>query len=396
MALVTAYRSISILDQLHLTWQSLLGQSAEVTPFQTLEWYRYILTRSDLDLMPLVLRVDNGDRTVGLLPLMVRRRATSLGMVRELITPPAPTGSLFRPIGRSMTATLIASLRFLARRLDLWDIAEWDGIDVHELDRGRTRDAYQNANLPIRTIGTAESWRWNRIDQTLKDEHAATARSREELFSNEEHRSQGWHFETVITNGRSWGDGDPNWEAFDRLIGSSDWQATRWTIPLMRSHTAPQKALEQLHSFASERGEGAMVVGCYRGEPKLWQYFLRYDQHASCVGQGLSEKQLGRDDDLLKSCELAALKALSQVGCQTVEFPVGCGRINRSLKSTHLSETGRDFECSQEHWQGEVVERQSIRSFARVISRARLVKLANSFWQSPTSSLNLSQSPSRS
>lgn len=293
MATVTAFRNLQEVESLRLTWNALLCESDDVSWFQTLDWYKYSLESIRPDWKPLVLLVESADRNVGILPLAIATSQGTLGRIRELVVPPMPEGSLFRPIGRSVTATMITAARFLERHPLWWDVTRLQGIDRNGWDRGRTEDAFANAGLRLQANGVSQATRWQ-----LDEEPELPAEKKwcfEPVDSSQTSEQVEWIH--IRPEAARYGDGDPCWAQFDRYVRDVDWEDLQVHLPETAAVADPIQRLVQFHEFASERGTADLLIELREGQVAGFAYHACHNRFAVRVAEGRSRTVVHRVAD---------------------------------------------------------------------------------------------------
>lgn len=293
MSTVVAYRDLDQLDQLRLAWNVLLGETQDATLFQTLEWYQFSLRHLRPNWESLVLVVESLGKPIGILPLCVAELRTRWGSQRKLLPPPAAFGSSFRPIGKQVTATLVTAARFLRQHPRWWDIAEWSGIERDGWDRGRTEDAFANAGVRWNATDSQLVVRESLCDAEGKETNQRPAKSSRLNDQARDVAARDGSWETIELRpvASRFGDGDPQWTEFDRWIKDTAWDSLRIAVPTDLESIA---FLEQVHSFAADRGVGKLLVVCHNREAVGFQYQLIWDGAIVTVAEGQQADSSGR------------------------------------------------------------------------------------------------------
>jgi len=151
MLRVVEINAIEHLEAIRLRWTSLHYETPDASFFHTLDglnvYWRHFRHGQRLR----VLLVHRGGAVIGILPLVLRQEMTETGAIDVLTYPTIMPNQFHGPIGPNPTATLMASLRHLARRSRDWDILSLGEIGEHDL--GRTANALELAGFsPQETI----------------------------------------------------------------------------------------------------------------------------------------------------------------------------------------------------------------------------------------------------
>lgn len=140
-----------------LTWQTLWDRTPQRSFFQTRDWLECYWRHFGDARTLRVLLVLSATRPIGIVPLVVKQVATSLGTLRLLTYPLDGWGPFFGPVGSDPTATLFGALKHLAETPRDWDLIDLRGVDEERLDKGRTANAFHLAGFPV----TQRPWEQN-------------------------------------------------------------------------------------------------------------------------------------------------------------------------------------------------------------------------------------------
>lgn len=138
---VAEFNDLNKLDVLRLLWKRLWQKTRQASFRQSFEYYEHYCRQHEATVIPKVLYVSIAHRPIGILPLILRRRETSLGRLRVMSYPTDTETVTFGPIGPNSAATLSSAMRHLRATRRDWDVINLCGIDSDGLDRGRTRNA---------------------------------------------------------------------------------------------------------------------------------------------------------------------------------------------------------------------------------------------------------------
>lgn len=149
------------LAALHPEWtEALAATEVERDAPATLDWYRDAIDRSMTDVEPLVVVASARDRLLGIVPFVVERRPTWLGVIRVVRFASSPLGSRCGAVGPHPGTALVAALRRLTGDPN-WDVLRLEDPTL----RTRTRTALRTARL---------AFRQREIEITLNDERTAS------------------------------------------------------------------------------------------------------------------------------------------------------------------------------------------------------------------------------
>lgn len=147
MIAIAELTSIEQLSSMRLLWRALLGKTRGATFFQSAEWleawWRYSGEGQSLK----VLCIGVGGKTIGMVPLTVRRETTDVGRLRTLNYPLDDWGTFYGPVGANPTAALYAAMRHLQQSPRDWDLIDLRHVDEARLDQGRTANALRMSGL---------------------------------------------------------------------------------------------------------------------------------------------------------------------------------------------------------------------------------------------------------
>ena len=189
MITVAEINDIERLASLRLTWQSLWNRMRNPSFFGSLDWLEHYLRRfgSQQKLRALVVSV--AGNPIGIVPLVVKRVSTRLGVVRALTYPLDGWGTFYGPVGPHSAATLMGAMRYLSNTRRDWDLIDLRYVDFERSDRGRTRKAMRAAGLqsyqrvwrPAVVVDMHGGWQeyWDTRSPDLQMEYEA----REQQFS---------------------------------------------------------------------------------------------------------------------------------------------------------------------------------------------------------------------
>ncbi|MCA9267907.1 MAG: GNAT family N-acetyltransferase, partial [Planctomycetales bacterium] len=217
------------LEDHRLAWNALLGETANGSFFQTLDWLQCYWRHFGAGQRLRVLLVKSCDRAIGIVPLVVRSEATRAGRVRVLTYPLHDWGWFYGPIGPNPAATLTAAMRHVAATRRDWDLLDLRWVDNDRLDRGRTQHAMQGAGF-----GAAQGvWEKTAVVETTGawDDFLAskTSKFRNNLKRFERRVAELGDVQYVRyrPGGAAHGDDDPRWDLYDECVDVArrSWQS---------------------------------------------------------------------------------------------------------------------------------------------------------------------------
>ncbi len=315
---VDELNDVEELDGLRLLWGSLLPQTRGATFFHSLDWLQAYWRHFGAGQRPRVLVVAAGGEPIGILPLVVRREPTRLGLVRVLTYPLNDWGSFYGPIGPNAAATLLGGMRHVhATRRD-WDVLDLRWIDAAGCDHGRTPHAMRMAGFrPHKQV-------WDRtavVDLGGTWEQYWSARSKKWRHNVERcHRRLDAEGKLVHIryrpDGAAWGDGDPRWDLYDACeeLALRSWQGSA-TDGTTLSHARVRPFLRDAHEAAARTGaldlnllelDGRPVAFAYNYHYSGSVYGLRagYDPAAASCGPGSVLTRLVLEDSFARGDRL--------------------------------------------------------------------------------------------
>jgi hypothetical protein len=273
---------INTLDQLaafRTDWGKLLPETPGATFFQSFQWLEAYWRHFGAGKILRTVIVLEDDRTVGIVPLIVRMEETRVGRLRVLTYPLDNWGSFYGPIGADPGAALKAAMEHIRRTPRDWDMIELRWIGGPGTDWRQSQNAMRSAGYQ------AYSTLWNRTAvadfSAGWEDYAAgrkgiwlrrTRQSEEKLF-----RQGKVEYLRCRPAGKEQGDGDPHWDIYDacEAIARSSWQAEA-TDGTTLSHEAVRAFLREVHALAAECGAADMSLLMFDGRPAAFIYGYHY------------------------------------------------------------------------------------------------------------------------
>ncbi len=144
---VEEINEIEALTRRRELWEDLLRRSPGASFFQTLDWLVAYWRHYGADQRLRALFVSANDEVLGVLPLVVRRERTKVGLLRTLTYPLDDWGSFYGPIGANCASILEAGLKHVKQTRRDWDVLDLRWIDSTGVDGGRTPEAMRRAGF---------------------------------------------------------------------------------------------------------------------------------------------------------------------------------------------------------------------------------------------------------
>jgi len=273
---------INTLDQLaafRTDWGKLLPETPGATFFQSYQWLEAYWRHFGAGKTLRTVIVLEDDRTVGIVPLIVRMEETKVGRLRVLTYPLDNWGSFYGPIGPDPGAALKAAMEHIRRTLRDWDMIELRWLGGPGTDWRQARNAMLSAGFQ------AYSSLWNRTavaDFSAGWEDYAAGRkgiwlrrmrqTEERLF-----RQGKVEYLRCRPASKEQGDGDPHWDIYDacEAIARSSWQAGAADGTTL-SHEAVRAFLREVHALAAECGAADMNLLMLDGRAAAFIYGYHY------------------------------------------------------------------------------------------------------------------------
>jgi CelD/BcsL family acetyltransferase involved in cellulose biosynthesis len=120
---------LQALDKLRPTWQQLLGQTANHSFFQTLEWLEATWPSYAHQQRLRVVVVQRDGEPLGIVPWCVRSEPRRVGVVRVLTYPLDDWGTFYGPLGPQPRETMRAAFNHLAMTPRDWDLIDLRWVD---------------------------------------------------------------------------------------------------------------------------------------------------------------------------------------------------------------------------------------------------------------------------
>jgi len=121
---VAEHQSIAEIATLRADWLRLLAETPDADYFQSPDWLEIYWRHYGTDQQLRILQIFEGNQTVGIVPLVVRRESTKIGLVRVLTYPLDDWGTFYGPIGLNRQALLSAAMNHMRRCEQDWDVVD--------------------------------------------------------------------------------------------------------------------------------------------------------------------------------------------------------------------------------------------------------------------------------
>ena len=287
MADVVEINDIDSLGSYHLAWDALHAETHDASFFNTLDWLKTYWSHFGHDQKLRVLIVRALGKPIGVVPLVVRREPSRLGMVRVLTYPLDYWGSSYSSLGACQTALLTMAMRHIAETPRDWGLFEPRWVAHDGSDRGRTARAMRHAGLPI-TFRQHAAYSLIDCDQCKTwDAYlmGMTAKARHEL-KRQRRQIENHHVVEHIRyrpEPHRAGGGAPAWELFEQCleVSRSSWQADSTTGNTL-CHTSVQPFLRDAHRQAARIG--MLDLNLLMVDGRAAAYFYGYQTHGVVTG----------------------------------------------------------------------------------------------------------------
>jgi CelD/BcsL family acetyltransferase involved in cellulose biosynthesis len=234
---------------------------------------------------------DADGRLVGIVPFVVVRERTRLGLLRSLRYPLQGWGSFYGPIGGDPRVLLRHALaHILVKRRD-WDLLDMLWIERDGADQGATAAALRDLQLATRAsvwlqsaqIELADGWQayW-----ASRKTHFRTNIRRCERRLREFGELSHIRYRPL---GTASGDDDPRWDLYNACeeIAAQSWQGSSTTGTTM-SHDSVRSYLRTAHAAAASFGGVDLNLLLVAGRPAAFAYNYHYSGHVYGLRAGFN------------------------------------------------------------------------------------------------------------
>ena len=271
MAEVIEVNDISELAAYRAEWHSLLPHTLGVSFFHTLEWLEAYWQHLSSDQKLRVLVVQTAGKTIGIVPLVVRRERYRAASVRVLTYPLDNCGTWYGPIGPNPGTIMLAAMQHIrhSRR-------DWDMIDLRWVpEADKTVRAMRVAGMftakseyqPTSILDLPATW-----DEFLagksRNQRTQAKRRLRQVF--EEDRAE---FVRHRPSSESCGSGDPGWDVYEMCeqVAQASWQGAV-TNGNTLTHGRVRDFYRDAHAAAARLGMVDVNVLKVQGRPVAFLY----------------------------------------------------------------------------------------------------------------------------
>jgi CelD/BcsL family acetyltransferase involved in cellulose biosynthesis len=275
MGRVLEINEIGQLNAYRQEWGRLLAETPAASFFQSLEWLESYWRHFGAGQKLRVLIVREGDRPVGILPLVVRAEASKVGRMRVLTYPLHDWGSFYGPIGSNAEMVLAAGFEHVRGTPRDWDIFElrWQGAigsDPQQTQRAMLAAGFQayptvwDRTAIVELSGTWDAYWAGRKGAWLRRfRHGERKLAEQGEISCVRYRPAG----------AQQNDGSPRWDLYDACeeIARQSWQGAAANGTTL-SHEAVRGFLRDAHAAAAAAGAVDLNLLLLDAEPVAFVY----------------------------------------------------------------------------------------------------------------------------
>ena len=332
MLQILEINDIAKLSEVEDIWAELLAQTEGADFFRTAQWLKVYWKHFGSDKQVKILLVQDGDRPVGILPLVVSTREKRAGQFRVVEFPMDYWGSFYGPVGPAPQEALRAGLEYL-----MTQPRDWDYIDLHWLPGDQpsveSTDFTRHEEDIIAVADLSAGWDgyWASRSRNWRSNCRRNIKKVEAAGEME--------FIRYRPLGKEHGEGDPRWDLFEAMqqIAICSWQADS-TDGTTMTHTEIARFLRDMHIAAAASGNLDLNLLYLNGKPVAFNYNYHYRGYVSSL-------RLGFDPEVGKlGVGTALTHAMLQDSCQrgdhTFDFLPGSHEVKRPWQ-THLKPSVR-------------------------------------------------------
>ncbi|HBO45938.1 MAG TPA: cellulose biosynthesis protein [Planctomycetaceae bacterium] len=266
---------IGKLERYRPLWRAMLAQTPDATFFQSLDWLLTYWKHFGADKELRVLVGWDGDRPIGILPLVLQTEQTKVGAVRVLTYPLHDWGTFFGPLGPDPAAMLELGMEHLRRGPCDWDLLDLRWVDEDGADEGRTAEIMESSDFEPRRQ------KWDRaavveMDGTWDDYwQARTPKWRESVRRYHRRLEEAGRLEFVRYRPEP-GENDPRWDLYDACVAVAEasWQGES-TDGTTLCHKSVAPFLRDAHEAAVRTGWLDLCLLKLDGRPIAFAYNYR-------------------------------------------------------------------------------------------------------------------------
>jgi len=261
-------------------WNRLLKVTPGATYFHSYDWlasyWRHHGHSEDQRLRTIL--VLHGDKIVGIVPLVVRREVTKVGLLRALTYPLHGWGSFYGPIGAHPQQLLNCAMDRIRHSPRNWDLLDLRWVDQATETADHSHRALHSAGFPARRAPWLESAvielhdGWNLYWADRKAHWRTNVRRGERRL-----REKG---KLEFVRYRPEPNADPRWDLYDicEQLAAKSWQGSSRTGTTL-SHDSVRAYLRDAHAAAAGFGSLDMNLLYINGQPSAFAYNYQYQGH---------------------------------------------------------------------------------------------------------------------
>ena len=278
MLLTFEIRDVEKLESYRLAWTALWRAGRRPWFSQSIDWVAaFVRLQSDRVALR-TLFISDDEELLGIVPLVLTTESTRGGPLRTLRYPLFEGFGCCGPIGSQPTFVLLEAMQYLARHADEWDVLDLAGIDVEEVDHGRTKTALHVARIGAE-IGP---WQTRRVVSLRTPEDAARLASRIDQLPV---RSRCFEYVRYRPEGAMHGDDEPRLELFDDCLG-----VARAGDDGAQSVLVGHALLRGIHETAARNGTLDVNLLYFDDEPAAFVYGYACDDCVTVIDAGMDRR----------------------------------------------------------------------------------------------------------
>lgn len=273
-------RDVEKLESYRLAWTSMWRAGRRPWFTQSLDWLAaFVKLQSDRVALRTLFVCDD-EEILGIVPLVLTTESTRTGPHRTLRYPLFEGYGCCGPIGSQPTFVLLEAMQYLSRHETEWDVLDLAGINVEEVDHGRTKTALHVARIDAE-IG---AWQTRSMISLRTAEDSERLAMRIELLPE---RSRCFEYVRYRPEGAMHGDAEPKFELFDDCLSiarQSDGGPGRGAT----EHALLGHALvRELHATTARNGTLDVNLLYLDDAPAAFSYGYACDDEVTVIDAGL-------------------------------------------------------------------------------------------------------------
>lgn len=269
----------------HRLWESTPGS----TFFQTLEWLQIYWKHFGEGKQLRVLLVLDGQRLVGVVPLVVVKEPTRLGKVRVLTYPLADWGTHFSVLAENPQLTLRRALQHIQEQSRNWDMIDLRWLAEEDMEVNLTSDAMTEAGYTPNpgvwkeTVFIDFEGSWDDYLRSRSPKLRSDIRRKLKKFDS----TGRVQLERYRPQGKAADDCDPRWDLYSQAtsIAEKSWQGHSSTGTTI-SHRHIRRYIKDCHVAATELGMLDLAMLYLDGKPIGFCYNYCSDGHIFGLRRG--------------------------------------------------------------------------------------------------------------